>query len=120
MNPQRIQLSRRKEWRKPENRMVGTSHPSWERSLPPLLWTTRRAMRAAQRLVLAREQEVLPQLIFSQRGRVALEKIGQAAHVTDLFLPGGRLEVFEFAKLPELCDGRAIGIHEDRGCPQPP
>ena len=67
--------------------------------------------RAGEVLVLAQEQEVLAQLIFRQRGRVALEMIGQAADITHIFLAGGRLEVFEFDKFAELLYRRVINLH---------
>ena len=44
-------------------------------------------------LVLAQEQEVLAELIFGERGRIALEVLGQFAHVADVFLFGGRSKV---------------------------
>jgi hypothetical protein len=53
-------------------------------------------------LVLAQEQEVLAQLVFGERGRVALEVLGQLADIADVFLFGGRPVVFEFDKLLEL------------------
>jgi hypothetical protein len=58
--------------------------------------------------VLAQKQEVLAQLILGERGRIAAEMIRQAADIADVFLACGRLEVFEFDKLLELCDGRII------------
>jgi hypothetical protein len=74
--------------------------------------------RAGETLVLAQEQEVVAQLLLGEGGGVAAEMIGQAAHVTDVFLTGGWPEVFEFDKLLEFCEGRIVGFH--RGPRMPP
>ncbi len=53
-------------------------------------------------IVLGQEQEVLGQLVFAERGRVALEMLGQLAGIADVLPFGGRSIVFEFDKLLEL------------------
>ena len=53
-------------------------------------------------LVLAQEQEVFPELILAESGRVALEVLGQLADIADVFLFGRCAVVFEFDKLLEL------------------
>lgn len=55
-------------------------------------------------LVLAEKEEVLPELIFGQGGRIALEMFGQFADVADVFFFGGRSEVFQLDKGLELFD----------------
>ena len=72
--------------------------------------------RTRKLLMLA--QEILPELILCNRGRIAMNMIGQTTNLTDVLLACGWLEVFEFDKPLEPCDGRIISIHVDRGCPQ--
>ena len=40
--------------------------------------------------VLAQEQEVFPELILAESGRVALEVLGQLADIAEVFFFGGR------------------------------
>ena len=68
-------------------------------------------------LLLAQEEEVLAQLILGERERIAAEMFGELAHVTDVFLFGGRAVIFEFDKLLELCDG-GMGMMKS-GCHRP-
>ena len=70
-------------------------------------------------LVLAQKQEVLAELVFAERGRIALEMLGQFADVTDVFLFGGRPEVFQLDKGPELFDrGIVRYFHRGKDAPE--
>ena len=62
-------------------------------------------------LDLAQEQEVLADLVLGEGERVALEMVGAAAHVADVFLAGGRAVIFEFDKLLEFCDGWVVDFN---------
>ena len=73
--------------------------------------------RAGELLLLAQEQEISPHLILGERGRVALEMIGQAPDATDVFLFGGRFVVFELDELLEFCDGWVMSIHRRPSMP---
>ena len=59
--------------------------------------------------VLAQEQEVLADLVLAERGRIALEMLGQFADVANVLLFGGRPIIFKLDQLLELCD-RRIGV----------
>jgi hypothetical protein len=69
--------------------------------------------------VLAQGEKVLAELILAERGRVRLEMIGEPAQVADVFLFGGGLEVFEFDKVAEFCDGRVVNVHRGPMSPKP-
>ena len=62
-------------------------------------------------LVLAQEQEVLADLVFSERGRVTLEMLGQLADVANLFFFGRWPIIFELDQLFELRDRRLGSFH---------
>jgi hypothetical protein len=55
-------------------------------------------------LVLAQKQEVLADLVFRERGRIALEMPGQFADVADVLLFGGGPVIFKLDELLELRD----------------
>ena len=54
---------------------------------------------------LAQEQEVTAKLILGEGEGITAEMFGALADVADVFLFGGRAEVFEIDKLLKLCDG---------------
>jgi hypothetical protein len=69
-------------------------------------------------LVLAQEQEVLADLILRERSRVALEMLGQLAHIPDVLFLGRLAIIFKLDELLELGD-RGIGSinHSREACP---
>src|SRR5690606_25876680 len=73
--------------------------------------------RAGELLLLTQEQEIRTKLVFGKRGRVAVEMIGQSADVTDIFLFGGRFEIFEFDKLAKTDKRRSVNIHRRERMP---
>ena len=68
--------------------------------------------------VLAQEQEVLPQLVLGQCGRIALEMLGEFAEIADILLFGGLSIIFEIDVLLELSDRRLGIFHAPGRCPR--
>ena len=68
-------------------------------------------------LVLAQEQEVLPELVFSEGGRVALEMFSQLTDIPDVLFLGRLTEIFKLDVLLELGDRRIVCyMHRPGGC----
>ena len=65
-------------------------------------------------LVLAEEQEVLPNLVLGERGRVALEMLGELADVADVLFFCGRPIIFKLDELLELGDRRMVKFNHRR------
>ncbi len=89
-------------------------------ALTPVAFLRRRVGRVRDRRLeshhggrhgTSRPRRVIALLILAERGRVRLKMIGEPSHAADVFFFGGSLEVFEFDKVAEFCDGRAIDIH---------
>ena len=66
-------------------------------------------------LVLAQEQEVLANLVFAERGRIALEMLGELADVADVLLFGGGAVIFKLDQLLELRDRGIVGVFHKPG-----
>ena len=62
-------------------------------------------------LVLAQEQEILPELILGEGGRVALEMLGQLAHIPDVLFLGRLPVIFKLDELLELRDRGIVNMH---------
>ena len=54
--------------------------------------------------VLAQKDEILPELVLGERGRVALEVLGQLADVTYILLLSGLTIIFKLDELLEFDD----------------
>src|SRR5207253_5112716 len=68
-------------------------------------------------LVLAQEQEVLPELVFSEGGRVALEVLGQLTDIRDALFLGRLTEIFKLDVLLKLSDRTIVCyMHRPGGC----
>ena len=66
-------------------------------------------------LVLAQEQEVLPELVLGEGGRVALEMLGQLADIPDVLFLGRLAVIFKLDELLELGDRRIRSVFHRPG-----
>ena len=63
-------------------------------------------------LVLAQEQEVLPELVFREGGRIALEMLGQLADIPDVLFLGRLAVIFKLDELLEFGDRGIVNMHK--------
>ena len=66
-------------------------------------------------LVLAQEQKVLAELVLSEGGRIALEMLGQFAHIPDVLFLGRLPVIFKLDELLELSDRRIRSVFHRLG-----
>ena len=66
-------------------------------------------------LVFAQEQEVLPELILGERGRIALEVLGQFTDIPDVLFLGRLPVIFKLDELLELRDRRIRSVFHRPG-----
>src|SRR5712671_3635354 len=66
-------------------------------------------------LVLTQKQEVLPELIFSEGGRVALEMLGKLSDIPDILFLCRLTEIFKLDVFLELSDRRIRSVFHRSG-----
>src|SRR5439155_13917201 len=66
-------------------------------------------------LVLTQKQEVLPELIFSEGGRVALEMLGKFSDIPDILFLCRLTEIFKLDVFLELSDRRIRSVFHRSG-----
>ena len=65
--------------------------------------------------MLAQEQEVLAQVVLGERGRIALEMLGQFADMPDVLFLGRLPVIFKLDELLELSDRRIRSVFHRPG-----